>query len=262
MVRGIAIGLVTALLTAAPALARERAPGAPGGKADWASADKEGFGTAASRESRVWFTLRDADMTEVHYPDLGHPSVRHLLFMVDGKRVTTGTVSQDTLTYTQTSEHADWRLIRTYATDPERSVVLIKVRFESKDGEDHDVELELDPQLYNDGSDDVGWTRGHALLAHDTRIASALRARPSLTRTSSGYKGRTDDLLEHTYDALRPGNIVQQAHTRLNGRERKDMTLALGFAARGSAALDAATDALDDGFEAVASAYKAGDFIL
>ena len=94
MVRVIAIGLVTALLATAPALARERAPGAPGGKADWASADKQGFGTAASRESRVWFTLRAADMTEIHYPDLSHPSARHLAFMVDGKRVTTGTVTQ------------------------------------------------------------------------------------------------------------------------------------------------------------------------
>ena len=90
MVRRIVIGLVCgAGAHAAPAHARERAPGAPGGKANWASADKQGFGTAASRDSRVWFTLRDADMTEVHYPDLSHPSARHLAFMVDGKRVTT-----------------------------------------------------------------------------------------------------------------------------------------------------------------------------
>ncbi len=70
--------------------------------------------------------------------------------------------------------------------------MLIKVRFESLDGEDHDVEIEFDPQLYNDGTDDVGWTRGHALLAHDRQIASALVARPALTRTSSGYKGRDE----------------------------------------------------------------------
>ena len=68
--------------------------------------------------------------------------------------------------------------------------MLIRVRFESLDGEDHDLEIAYDPQLYNDGSDDVGWTRGHALLAHDRHIASALVARPSLTRTSSGYVGR------------------------------------------------------------------------
>ena len=69
MVRGIAIGLVTALpLATAPALARGALPGAPGRKAHWASADKQGFGTSATRASRVWFTLRRADMTEVLYP--------------------------------------------------------------------------------------------------------------------------------------------------------------------------------------------------
>ena len=88
------LALVGVLLACAPAHARERAPGAPGDKADWASADKQGFGTSATRASRVWFTLRDADMTEVYYPDLSHPSARSLEFMVDGRRVTTGTVTQ------------------------------------------------------------------------------------------------------------------------------------------------------------------------
>ena len=214
-----ALVLLIALLVAAPAYARERAPGAPGDKARWAKADKHGFGTSASRSSRVWFTLRQTEMTEVYYPDLSHPSARALEFMVDGKPVTTGTVTNDALTYTQTIETRAWRLIRTYVTDPERATVLIKVRFESKDGEDHGVEIEFDPQLYNDGNDDVGWTPRHALLAHDRHIASALVARPSLTRTSSGYKGREEStLLEHTYDALRPGNVIQQAHTRLTGR--------------------------------------------
>ena len=55
------------------------------------------------------------------------------------------------------------------------------------------------------------------------------RARARATRAA------TENLLEHTYDALRPGNVVQQAHTRLNGRARQDMTLALGFATRGTA---------------------------
>ena len=113
----------------------------------------------------MWFTLRNADMTEVHYPDLSHPSARSLEFMVDGRRVTTGTVTQQSLVYTQTSSTSKWRLVRTYVTDPERATVLIRVRFESLDGEDHDLEIAYDPQLYNDGSDDVGWTRGHALLA-------------------------------------------------------------------------------------------------
>ena len=45
-------------------------------------------------------------MTEVYYPDLSHPSARALEFMVDGRRVVTGKVTQDTLSYTQTSSTA------------------------------------------------------------------------------------------------------------------------------------------------------------
>src|SRR4051794_6509050 len=254
MLRVLGTALLCALLLGAPAYARERAPGAPGGRADWTSADKQGFGTSATKASRVWFTLRKAELTEVYYPDLSHPSAQELGFIVDGHPVATGAVTQDKLAYTQVSSTKAWRLTRTYVTDPQRATVLIKVRFVSQDDEDHDVELEYDPQLYNDGSDDVGWTRGHALLSHDNRIASALVARPSLTRTSSGYKGHTDDLLEHTYDALRPGNVVQQAHTRLTGRgAKRDLTLAIGFATVGTAALEVTTASLEDGFEAVAS---------
>ncbi len=247
------------LIAPARAHARERAPGAPGDKAAWTSADKQGFGTSTTRASRVWFTLRNADMTEVHYPDLSHPSARSLEFMVDGRRLTTGTVTQQSLVYTQTSSTSKWRLVRTYVTDPERATVLIRVRFESLDGKDHDLEIAYDPQLYNDGSDDVGWTRGNALLAHDRKVASALVARPSLTRTSSGYKGHDDHLLEHTYDALRPGNVVQQAHTRLTGRgEQRDMTVALGFAPRATTALETAQASLVRGFDAISAAYAKG----
>src|SRR3954470_9670288 len=92
--------VIAALLALAPAAhARERAPGAPGEKADWAQADKQGFGTSATRASHVWFTLRRAEMTEVYYPDLSHPSARTLEFMVDGKRVTAGTVANASMVY-------------------------------------------------------------------------------------------------------------------------------------------------------------------
>src|SRR3954471_19184418 len=187
MVRVLLAAVLLVLGAPALAQARERAPGAPGGKASWAPADKQGFGTSATRTSRVWFTLRKAQLSELYYPDLGHPSARSLDFMVDGVRVSTGAVTQTApLTYTQTSSTSAWRLVRTYVSDPERSVVLVKARFESLDDADHDVELEYDPQLYNDGSDDVGWTRGHALLSHDRRIASALGAPPPPARPDPG----------------------------------------------------------------------------
>src|ERR1700754_2250001 len=108
--------LVVLVLHGAPAVAhaRERAPGAPGGKATWAPADKQGFGTSATRDSRVWFTLRKAQLSELYYPDLSHPSARALDFLVDGRRVATGAVTQTgTLTYQQVSSTSKWQLTRT-----------------------------------------------------------------------------------------------------------------------------------------------------
>ena len=95
---------------------------------------------------------------------------------------------------------------------------------------------------------------------HDRHIAQRARrpARRSRARARA-TRATTSDLLEHTYDALRPGNVVQQAHTRLTGRaDHRDLTLALGFAQRASQALAVAHDSLDDGFDARRRRLQAG----
>jgi glucoamylase len=250
-------------LAAAPAYARERAPGAPGDAAGWAAVDKHGFGTSATRTSRVWFTLRAKQLTEAFYPDLAHPSVRDLTFVVgdQGESAGTATVEQvaGSLTYRQTLETRRWRLTKTYVTDPARATLLVHANLVSLDGKPHRLVATLDPQLFGGGDDDVGWTRGHALLAHDRHIASALATRPAFTRTSSGYAGHIKDLLDHDYDALQPGNVVQAGRTKVTGLAgHRDLTLALGFGARASVALKTARASLDAGFAAVAKSYAAG----
>src|SRR3954451_11551778 len=91
--------IVAALAIALPAsvAGAASAPGAPGQRTTWASADKDGFGTSLGRGSRVWFTLSHGSLTEVYYPRLDVPSVRDLeLVVVDGRRVereTAGTAS-------------------------------------------------------------------------------------------------------------------------------------------------------------------------
>ena len=259
----VRVALVLALLLAAPADARVRAPGAPGTKATWAPADKRAFGTATARKSRVWFTLRGAGATEVFYPDLAHPSARAIDLYVDGRREAgTVAVAQSdpaSLTFTQTVTAKRWRLTKTYVTDPARATLLVRVRFESLDGKAHAVAVRYDPSLYGDGNDDVGWTRGHALLAHDRHIAGALTARPAFGRTSSGYAGKSAGTLDHAYDALTAGNVVQTAATELTGRgSHRDLTLALGFGLRATLALDAAQASLKRGFANVLAAYSAG----
>src|SRR3954468_13171875 len=95
--RSRAAAATAAVLAAAPAAlaavpaaqAARTAPGAPGEKHTWAEADKHGFGTATDRRSRVWFTLRQAELSDVYYPDLSTPALRQLEFVVtDGKTFT------------------------------------------------------------------------------------------------------------------------------------------------------------------------------
>src|SRR3954468_19231266 len=124
------VALIPLLGALAPAARAARpAPGGPGGKHAWADADKHGYGTATDLASRVWFTLRSAELTEVYFPDLSTPSLRSLEFVVtDGRSFTdreTGTGVTSTvrpvagsLTFVQTTRTPRWRITKTWVTDP------------------------------------------------------------------------------------------------------------------------------------------------
>src|SRR5215217_9404505 len=142
------------------------APGQPGQKTVWAEADKDGFGTATTPQSKVWYTLDDGALTEVYYPDLGTPSVRDLQFIVsDGatfaERETDATNQQvqlvegRALEYKQvnTDKSGAYRITKTYVTDPDRSTVLVDVTFESLTGKPLQLYTLYDPSLNNGGDD-------------------------------------------------------------------------------------------------------------
>ena len=80
--------VVTSTSTSSAGAPSERA-GVRVAKSTWTEADKTGFGTARSRQSKVWFTLQRGRASEVFYPDLSTPSVRSLEFVVtDGTSFT------------------------------------------------------------------------------------------------------------------------------------------------------------------------------
>ncbi len=280
----VAVGVVLALLLASPGRpaaaappATGPAPGAPGDPASWTEADKDGFTTAESVDSRVWLTLDDGRLTEVYFPDLGTPSVRELQFVVsDGESFSVlerddldhaiELVDPKSLTYRQTSTDPDGRfqLTKTYVTDPARDALLVDVTFESSTDVPYQVYVLYDPGLGNTGNDDSGTSQRRALLASDATTASALTAWPRFTRTSSGYLGTSDgwtDLqdarMDWAYTSAPDGNVVQTARTALDGTETTRMTLALGFAEGGDqqAALDTALAARDAGHPAPGSGF-------
>ena len=62
--------------------------GAPGVPPTWTRADKQGIGTAHSTASRIWFTIAQGILTEVYYPTIDCPQLRHLEFLFsDGNQL-------------------------------------------------------------------------------------------------------------------------------------------------------------------------------
>ena len=273
------------------------APGAPGGKADWLPANKSGFGTSHTTLSNVWFTLEDGRLSEVYYPRLDTPSVRNLDFMITDGRSFAGRAQDESTSTTRLvrlhpsrrndRENADsltyqiintdtakrWRLITTFVTDPSRPTLLINVEFTSLDNQPYQVYAVYQPQLNNPAtelpSNESGVTQGNALLTTDAsmQVASALVASPAFMETSNGYLGVSDGArdvsqrfhLTVQYSSAPQGTVVQAGRLPLTGLgHSRQVTLALGFAAVESTALDTAKASLEAGFYRISGQYADG----
>src|SRR5205085_6771067 len=103
-------------------------------------------------------------------------------------------VRDDALVYRQidTAHTGEYRIVKTYVSDPRRPALLVDVRFASLSGRPYQVYVLSDPSLTNDGMDDTGTSQGSALLAHDGTTGSALVGRPAFTQVSNGYLGVSD----------------------------------------------------------------------
>jgi len=254
------------------------APGGPGATATWTPANKEGFGTALSVKSKVWYTLQDGRLSEVYYPDLSTPSVRDLEFIVsDGHSFAeqaynssthvTRLVDASSLLYQQidTEQSGRWRLTITYVTDPARSSLLLNAKFESLTHVPYQLYVYYNPSLTN-GMSESGMTQGKDFITSDNQAASALVATPAFTETSNGYLGTSDgwtDIHQHYhmewhYSSAPNGNVVQTGRTPLNGVGQQHLTLSLGFSSVANDALTTAQQSLRTGFDTLTRMYATG----
>jgi glucoamylase len=283
----IAGAALTAALVIAPGgspgalAAAGAAPGAPGTASDWVPGDKDGFGTARGTASKVWYTLSRGTLNEVFYPRIDTPSLRESQFVVtDGSTFTdredrdsthqVQLLSSSSLTYrlVNTAKSGNWRITKTFVTDPARSSVLEDVKFESLTGSAYQLYLLHDPALSMTGNDDTGHSgAGGALLSSDGTNASAVVTSPALGKTSSGYLGTsdgwtdlaTDHAMDWSYDATAPGNVVQTGRVPVNGlTNHQSVTVSIGFGGTESAALSTAQASLAGGFAAARTAYDGG----
>lgn len=259
--------------------AQERiAPGALGEKPTWTNGNKQGIGTSDTIESKVWFTIGNASLNEVYYPTIDKANTRTLeLIITDGKtfaeiesRDTNSkveVVTPDALVFRQinTSRTGRYKVTKTYATDPARSVVLIEVRIDALNPRSLQAFVFYDPSINNGGLHDTGYSVSQALIAADGGIATALVSNPAFLRTSSGFAGtsdgwsdlRNDFTLDHLYARAVDGNVAQIGELPL-GCGTSSFTLALGFGSEGSEALAAARLSLQKGFSQTAAEYSKG----
>ncbi len=252
----------------------QQAPGAPGLDAHWPTAAKNGFGTANTTNSRIWFTLASGVLTEVFYPTLDMPNVQQFQFIVVSENgVETESEHMDhrlevlnprALSFRQvnTSRNGDYTISKNYTVDPARATLLIKVTFSSRNSSSCRLYLYYDPSLNNSGRHDTAWSDHRALFAVDGDKASALVASTGLEEATNGFLGVNDGLTQlkqtgeivNHYARAMAGNVVQVARIR----EPRAFTIALSFGKSAGEALALAQSSLATGFLNVQRAYEAG----
>ena len=187
------------LLFTCLSFAQTLAPNAPGKDAQWASAGKQGVGTSASLESKVWFTLQGGALTEVYYPDVTVANVHLLQFVVVNpktKKVETErddanhqikVLRPDSLTFQQinTAKSGAWKITKTYTTDVERDSILIDVKFETKN-KNLNLYVYYDPSLGNSGMNDRAYSPLLQLKGTVEKETTTIDTNGIRTKTESG----------------------------------------------------------------------------
>ncbi|HEX6487264.1 MAG TPA: glycoside hydrolase family 15 protein [Candidatus Dormibacteraeota bacterium] len=117
-----------------------QAPGGPGAPPSWGPGRKQGFGTSASRDSRVWFTLADGALSEVFYPSVDHPLLHQMRFIaaaagtppIDAQADGAHTVrwlEPGIPSFVAETRHAEFALRTEYVTEPELDALLVSGTF-------------------------------------------------------------------------------------------------------------------------------------
>lgn len=283
---------VSAVIFAVAISAQMVAPGGPGKDAQWATAAKQGVGTSATTESKVWFTLAQGVMTEVYYPDVTVANVHLLQFIVVNPKTKKVETEQDdaihqirvtrpdSLTFQQinTAKSGEWKITKTYVTDVDQDTVLMDVKFEAKK-KGLRLFLVHDASLGNSGMHDTSYWNGFAFLSKDSKgkeedkeYASALVVAPkdgsldppelvNLTGAiSTGFLGTSDGLTQlrssgqlPIFERAENGNVVNTVEIK-----KGDFLVALSFGVIPESAQNYAEETLAKGFARVRAEYEKG----
>lgn len=232
--------------------------GHPGLEPTWTTGAKEGFGTAYSASSRLWFTLSHGIVNEIYYPTIDRPQTRDFQFLVtDGKTFLheERRLSQSTLEtlpsghgvplgYTIKTEDPEGRyaILKEIISDPHQPCLLMNVRFELAPewkSRLHFYVL-LAPHLEGggwknsvrrctiDGRDILVVWKGRTFLAFGAS-AGFLRTSCGFVGTSDGWQDLSDNFqMDWTFDRALDGNVAIMAEVEAHRPEGCLIGLAFG----------------------------------
>jgi glucoamylase len=260
---------------------QKQAPGGPGIPPRWTSSAKLGVGTSLSPGSRIWFTLSHGIIDEIYYPRVDQACIRDLGFIVtngedffsEEKRDTKNEISYlakgvPAYRFVNTCNEGRYRIEKEIMTNPQREVVLQRIRFVPLEGAltDYRLYVLLAPHLGNHGSGNTAWVdayKGTPMLfaqRDDTALALACSA-PWLHR-SAGFVGASDgwqDLHQHkqmtwSFTRAEDGNVALTGEVDLAACDGR-FVLALGFGLKPAEAAHRALAAIQEGFETAKKAF-------
>ncbi len=260
------------------------APGWPGIPPRWTSSAKEGVGTSASYQSKVWFTISHGILNEVYYPRIDQANLRDMEFLVadrdqyfsEEKRDTSRRISQldpgvPGYKLVNTCKKGRYRMTKIVITDPERDVLLQKVHFDSIRGGlgDYGVYALLAPHIGNRGYGNNGWVGNYKgtpmLFAQREGTALALACSTPFKKMSCGYVGYSDgwqDInankkMTWAYASAPNGNIALSGELDMPSCDG-DFVIAIAFGRTPEEAGQQARNALLKDFDMVQEAFVDG----
>jgi glucoamylase len=254
------------------------APGWPGNPARWTSANKCGVGTALGG-SAIWFTASHGILNEIYAPRMDQAATRDLGLVVtasggffsEEKRHTNHDVAcpipgAPAYRLTNTCTQGRYRIEKEILTDPERPVVLQRIKFTALRGDigDYRVFALLAPHLDNHGAGNtarVGAYKGvPALFASRGDHALCLMCSTGFRTRSAGFVGMSDgwqDLMRNgellnQFTLAEDGNVALAGELEASGGE---LILALGYGRSTEEAAHQSRASLAEGFDAQREAY-------
>ena len=263
------------------------APMGPGVEPRWTSSAKSGVGTALDSRSHIWFTVSHGIVDEVYYPRVDQANTRDLGLLVTAADGFFSEEKRDTVSevhlvspgvpgyrFVNRCRHGRYEIDKTVVTDPERDVLLQRIRFRALKGrvEDYRIFALLAPHLGNQGYGNDGWAESYKgipmLIAKREALSLALICDAGWSAMSCGYVGvndgwrqvKEDGFLSDPQADARNGNIALTGEVHLGacrrlGEDVAEFVVLLSFGTGAAEAAQRGRMSLASSFDRVLASY-------